>query len=668
MHQTTNDVGRALNALHCIPADVTHDDWARIVPAAKAAGIAKADFLDWAAGAGDGYHAGQAKAEWNSFKDVGGIGAGTLFFMAREHGYSDSGAAPAAKTKKVQKVQTQSVPFVPTPKKGMDAAEVWARLAHVDTTLNHDYVQNKAAVGVPLGDLRVVPKGDGLRIAGHSMAGALVVPVRDVNGVLTSLQFIADDALSARLKADGKPGKLNLPGAPMDGWHVVGEVVPGGVVHIVEGIGAAWSCWQSTGDAAAVCFGSGNMAKVAHQLRAADSAARLVLCPDVGKEADALALAAEIDAAVAAMPEGWPDNSDVNDLAQKDGLDVLEDVLRAAKKPIAEYPLSIVMADDLPSEYEAPDEIVEGLLTAGAGSLVYGDSNSGKTFAVVDMACAVARGVPWLGRRTERGLVVYLAAEGPASVRARLQAYQQHHGVKVPNFAIVQSSIDLFDSDVDALKIIKLVKQLERQTGQKCRLIVGDTLARLSAGANENAGSDMGLVVRRFDAVREATGAHFLLIHHCGKNAASGARGWSGLRAAVDTEVEITDTPAGKCMEITKQRDIPGKGNRIGFRLDVVTLGITKWGEAATSCIVQAADAPAKQGKRMGECDGAVLELLVQHKVGMRKSAVVAHFVGRYEKGPIYRSIKALVTAGAAHEAAGMVAAASCSKPESPPF
>jgi len=99
-----------------------------------------------------------------------------------------------------------------------------------------------------------------------------------------------------------------------------------------------------------------------------------------------------------------------------------------------------------------------------------------------------------------------------------------------------------------------------------------DTLARLSAGANKNAGQDMGLVVRRFDRIRAECNAHFLLVHHSGKAAAAGARGWSGVRAAMDTEIEVTDTPAGRCAEITKQRDLPTKGARIGFILKLVML------------------------------------------------------------------------------------------------
>ena len=306
-------------------------------------------------------------------------------------------------------------------------------------------------------------------------------------------------------------------------------------------------------------------------------------------------------------------------------------------------PLSVAFADELPQTFTPPDEIVQGVLTAGGGSMLYGDSNSGKTFFVIDMACAIARGATWMGRRTEPGLVVYLAAESPESVRSRLQAYQRHHRVRVPNFAIVQSPVDLFDGDADADAVIDVVRQLENRSGHKARLIVGDTLARLSAGANENAGHDMGLVIRRFDRIRTECGAHFMLIHHSGKNAAAGSRGWSGVRAAVDTEIEVTDSPSGRCAEITKQRDLSSKGQRIGFRLAVVPLGETKWGAPAASCVVEPTEAPQKAtGKRKSEVAGAIMEMLLGKGTAIKRSVVAQHFDGRYPKSTVYRELKKL--------------------------
>lgn len=650
-----NGHDRARDALYSIPPDLPHGEWLRAAMGFHAAGGDFDTFNDWSAPRNNPQ---KCRDTWRGIEPDKGIGAGTLFHMARDAGWTENSTGP-------QRQAPAQMRPAKSPRKaapGTNPDEVWNRCEAA--THAHPYIVKKGAAGVPLDTLRVLPAGDALRIGGEHMAGALVVPVMRADGSISSLQFITPPEVAARLKAKGKTDKPNLPGASMEGWHVVGKLVPGATVHICEGIGAAWSCWQATGNAAVGCFGSGRMRKVAAELRALDASAKLVMVADVGKEQEAAKIAQELNGLVVTMPPGWPQNSDVNDLAQREGNDVLAALLESAKAPAPPpLPLSVVFADELPDEFTAPDELVEGVLTAGDGSVLYGDSNSGKTFVMIDMACAVARGVPWMGKRTEQGLVVYLAAESPVSVRRRLQTYQKHHGVKVPNFAIVQSPIDLFDGEADTDKVIEVVRQLEQQRGQKARLIIGDTLARLSAGANENAGQDMGLVVRRFDRIRAECKAHFCLIHHSGKNAAAGSRGWSGVRAAVDTEIEISDSPTGRCCEIKKQRDLGTKDERIGFRLDTVAMGLTKWGAVASSCVVVADAAPVKQQvKRMGEIEGAVLEFLAAHKIGIKRAVVVNHFDGRYDSSNVYRAIRTLVTAQAVHAAAGMVCIAEMAK------
>ena len=268
--------------------------------------------------------------------------------------------------------------------------------------------------------------------------------------------------------------------------------------------------------------------------------------------------------------------------------------------------LDVVFADELGDNYHMPDELVQGLITVGSSSVVYGDSNSGKTFFVLDMCCAIARGVEWMGRKTEPGLVIYLATESPNSIKTRLQAYQRHHGCSVPNFAVVQVPVNFYERNTDVTAICKLVEMTEAKYGQKARIIVGDTLARISAGANENSGEDMGPVMARFDALSKETGAHVLVIHHNGKDQAKGARGWSGIRAHIDTEIELVEKDGQRTATITKQRELSGKNNQIAFDLHVVKLGITKWGDDATSCIVVPIDIDSietegKESKAVGK-------------------------------------------------------------------
>jgi hypothetical protein len=365
---------------------------------------------------------------------------------------------------------------------------------------------------------------------------------------------------------------------------------------------------------------------------------------------------AEAISSAAFSPNGQPLVDMVQDAQQR----LTQVARRLPLSALAQQIVSWCWAADLPPQPEAEEQIVEGVIGRFALSMLYGDTNCGKTFLGIDIGCAVALGKPWMGRQTMRGLVVYLATESPRSVRMRLQAYQRHHGVKVTKFAIVQSPINLYDGSADAMAVVNLIRALEAETGEKCELVIGDTLSRMAAGANENSGEDMGTVLAHLDLIRTEANTHVMLIHHCGKDAARGARGWSGMRAAIDTEIEVTvdEVSGAHAAEITKQRDIPGKGDRIGFRLEPVEMGVGQWGKLRTSCVVVATDAPVKhgKGKRLSEIAGAIVEVLGARGTGMKKAALVEHLKDRYPtKASVYREIKKLVEAGRLHESVGIV-------------
>jgi KaiC/GvpD/RAD55 family RecA-like ATPase len=247
--------------------------------------------------------------------------------------------------------------------------------------------------------------------------------------------------------------------------------------------------------------------------------------------------------------------------------------------------LNAIFGDELGNDYEAPNELVEGLITIGSTVVVYGDSNSGKTFWALSVAAAISMGTTCYGRKTDPGLVVYLASESPTSIRSRVQAIKKHYSDNLENLVIVQAPVNFYQGDGDANDVIELVRKIEEIKGQAVRLIIPDTLARISAGANENSGEDMGPVMSRFDVVAAATRACIMIIHHNGKDAAKGSRGWSGIRAHIDTEIEVTEKDGVRSVTVTKQRELPSKGEAIYFKLQVIEMGRTKFGKPATTCV-----------------------------------------------------------------------------------
>jgi hypothetical protein len=236
--------------------------------------------------------------------------------------------------------------------------------------------------------------------------------------------------------------------------------------------------------------------------------------------------------------------------------------------------------------------VVDGLLGRTGMTVLYGESGSGKTFSALDMACHIAAGRPWRGMDVEQGVVVYVAAEAPESVKRRLWAWKRHHGVEHLPVLVVQSSVDLLNGDCAAL--VALVEEIKAQHG-RVALVVVDTLARAMTG-NENAPDDMGRFVAACGAIREAGETHVLVVHHSGKDQARGARGHSSLRAATDVELEVTNGEGGGCIKVTKHRDDAG-GRSFGFRLETVELGENARGRMVTTCVAVEAEAPARAAK-----------------------------------------------------------------------
>jgi phage/plasmid primase-like uncharacterized protein/KaiC/GvpD/RAD55 family RecA-like ATPase len=411
----------------------------------------------------------------------------------------------------------------------------------------------------------------GVRITGD---GRLMVPLYDADGTLSTLQYIDEDG-----------GKLYHPGGQTGGkFWMVGSLDEPGTLFVAEGFATAATIHETTDRPVVVAYSASNLVPVTGTLREMYGATQdIVIVADHDQSGVGHRYAEQASAKYGARMVMPPTLGDANDYAQA-GHDLAGLLIQQTGTAVIDK-LKVVFGDQLGSDYEAPDELVEGLMTIGSSVVVYGDSNSGKTFWALSVATAIATGTECYGRKTDPGLVIYLASEAPASIRSRMQAIKKYHGCDLENLAMVPVPMNFYNGDQDAHDVIELVRAIEQIKGKPVRLIIGDTLARMSAGANENSGEDMGPVMARFDQVATATGAALMIIHHNGKDAAKGARGWSGIRAHIDTEIEVIEKEGIRMVNVTKQRELPSKGEAIYFKLEVIEMGISKFGGAATTCV-----------------------------------------------------------------------------------
>ena len=122
---------------------------------------------------------------------------------------------------------------------------------------------------------------------------------------------------------------------------------------------------------------------------------------------------------------------------------------------------------------------IRGVLPQGELSVIFGESGSGKSFAVLDMVVAIATGNDWRGLPVTQGRAVYVVAEGRAGFRKRLDALQKRRGIDLTSIdlGIVAECPNLLAGDDMAL-----AAAISGANG--AAVVVIDTLAQVMAGGD----------------------------------------------------------------------------------------------------------------------------------------------------------------------------------------
>jgi hypothetical protein len=199
-----------------------------------------------------------------------------------------------------------------------------------------------------------------------------------------------------------------------------------------------------------------------------------------------------------------------------------------------------------------PEWLIDKLLVRGTVAEAVGPRASLKSFIAGDIANHVALGWAWCGHNVIQGPVLYIAGEGFAGQKQRLQAWMQKFEVTdIPGLEMLGSSVDFSDlKTVEELFLTIVDRKVPYQ------LVIIDTLARNKGKAQENSNDDMQAVLTGMETIARDLGACVFVIHHIARSTGSD-RGATSFGDGVQTIIKVTRDENLVTLTVEKQKDGP---------------------------------------------------------------------------------------------------------------
>lgn len=216
-----------------------------------------------------------------------------------------------------------------------------------------------------------------------------------------------------------------------------------------------------------------------------------------------------------------------------------------------------------------PEPLIWDLLDRDSIAALIGLPGSFKSFVALDMAGHVGQGRMWRDKRVHQGEVVYIAAEGERGMTLRIRAWQQKHG-PMTGVRFLPEPVQIRDP-VAWRVLIEACRRIQPV------MVVIDTQAMVSVGMEENSNTEMSVVIDAFKAIKRATGACVLVVHHTTK-AGDSTRGASAQDGAQDTRLKLERANPRSSMVVKliegKQKDMAeGENGGMPLQLETVELG-----------------------------------------------------------------------------------------------
>ena len=192
--------------------------------------------------------------------------------------------------------------------------------------------------------------------------------------------------------------------------------------------------------------------------------------------------------------------------------------------------------------------LVDDYLFTNSLAWLSGKPGNGKSFVAIELACCVATGTPWHSHGARKGKVLYVIAEGVHGFAPRVDAWIRETGIYLEDIRFLPIPVHLM-RPLDVAAFAQVLDDF------KPALIIFDTQARVTVGAEENSSKDMGQFVDALEQLRGRSGACILAVHHeprTGEN----LRGSTALEGAATTILRASKEGDQVTVSSQKQKDV----------------------------------------------------------------------------------------------------------------
>lgn len=239
--------------------------------------------------------------------------------------------------------------------------------------------------------------------------------------------------------------------------------------------------------------------------------------------------------------------------------------------------------DELREQSHAAPWLIKHVIPAESIGMLYGGSGTFKSFIAVDAALHVAKGLPWMGRRTKQGSVLYIAAEGGSGLWPRIVAWHRSRRLQWADtpLHVVPTALDL---TVDAWRVVEAAQA----KGVSPALVIVDTLSQTYAG-EENSANEVAAYFRELGTrFRQLWGCAVLILHHTGHNSTERPRGSSAMRANLDFMLGVFRDEKEMLATLTCAKQKDGETfEDVSFSVAVHELGTDEDGDRITSLVAR---------------------------------------------------------------------------------